>query len=1015
MPQTQTNAPPAVFTSLMPLTCEDKKAQLRLTAYADMIVRNKHDRVVAVRFGGYPEHVRAMTDCICAGCTLTVDTGKETITLISDKPNGYHRRVSHDGLYAESILHLKDDDPKSLSLTGDDGEETTVNAKRNIYIFCEDDGPAVIFRELDRKLSVPLIPQFQDYFLAEMQKRNILQKLRVWSPTGAFAAYHLEVTEYETEIVQILEDGLKRGQIQIPGAVPGLEGDFAEIEGFTDYLKAFAGKLAGRIQNSFTPLFNPETDNLCEKLNIVDATIAEHAGYHLYPAQLASAEALKRTLDIDNIATIVAECGTGKSKIGAAALFAKQSKKSLNAVVCPSHMCRKWVREIAESIPDTHAFIMRRTADVDKAYDAYLNGDKTVYMIISRERARDGYMHVPAVRWSKVKRAYLCPDCGEVIEMDVFDDGTKYRVTANQFFFQRETGANHKCEHCGSLLWTALNPDKTTPEDTHWVKLGEYGFVYRKFAGQHLGSTKSQKVIDELERLVDNPDAVCIAKGALRKYPISGYIKKKIPRLDGLIIDELHEYTGDSGQGQAMCELAGAADKVIGMTATLINGYALGMFRLLYRLKSNLMLMDNKAYKDSKLFCEEYGVVERIYEVSQGRYNAMSRVKKSQKRERFLPGVSPLVYSRFLINNAVFLSLADMGADLPEYEEIPVQLRLPDKIEAEYYRIEDELKAVMAKDRRIGQKIMSKYLNLLSAYPDQPYGHEPILHPITGQPLVEPADTADFNTVLPKDEKLLELVERKVKAGERVIIYTAWTRLDTRQKLLKLLSEKGIRSKILDVSVKAENREEWVEKQVTNGLQVLITNPSLVQTGLDLNDFTTLIFFNVAYNLFIFRQASRRSWRINQKAPRIEVYLFYYGGTMQYRAVRLMASKLAAATVIEGNISDEGLAALSDCQDMTTQLARELTMGIRDEVGDLADSFKKMAILKTPEQKAAAQEVQAAAEAVPVETAPIILLPEPGAQPAQTFISAFSYKPRPKRRRIDADESQMSLLDLLAS
>ena len=115
-------------------------------------------------------------------------------------------------------------------------------------------------------------------------------------------------------------------------------------------------------------------------------------------------------------------------------------------------------------------------------------------------------------------------------------------------------------------------------------------------------------------------------------------------------------------------------------------------------------------------------------------------------------------------------------------------------------------------------------------------------------------------------------------------------------------------------------------------------------TLLDLNAFTTLIFYNMAYNLYIFRQAARRSYRINQTAPKIEVYMYYYKDTMQQRALRLMASKLSAATVIEGNISDEGLAALSSCEDMTTQLAKELMSGIKEDTETLADSFKKMAI-----------------------------------------------------------------------
>lgn len=33
-------------------------------------------------------------------------------------------------------------------------------------------------------------------------------------------------------------------------------------------------------------------------------------------------------------------------------------------------------------------------------------------------------------------------------------------------------------------------------------------------------------------------------------------------------------------------------------------------------------------------------------------------------------------------------------------------------------------------------------------------------------------------------------------------------------------------------------------------MQVLITNPSLVETGLDLNAFTTLVFYSMGYKLF---------------------------------------------------------------------------------------------------------------------------------------------------------------------
>ena len=67
---------------------------------------------------------------------------------------------------------------------------------------------------------------------------------------------------------------------------------------------------------------------------------------------------------------------------------------------------------------------------------------------------------------------------------------------------------------------------------------------------------------------------------------------------------------------------------------------------------------------------------------------------------------------------------------------------------------------------------------------------------------------------------------------------------------------------------------------------------------------------------------------------------------MQHRAIRLMASKLAVATTIEGNISDEGLSAMNECSDMTSMLARELTLGIEHQVDDIAAIYKKMAIQK---------------------------------------------------------------------
>jgi superfamily II DNA or RNA helicase len=480
------------------------------------------------------------------------------------------------------------------------------------------------------------------------------------------------------------------------------------------------------------------------------------------------------------------------------------------------------------------------------------------------------------------------------------------------------------------------------------VKIGYYGFVFGAKAHEHLRKTKNPEITEKLEEIIDGRTNA--TAGAHRKYPLSTYVKKKHKgRTDVLIVDELHQYNNNSGQGDAMGELLGASKKAIGMTATLINGYASGLFHLLYRLVPALMEADGQAHDAPAAFGAEYGVTETTYEVSDGDYNANRRTLKRKKRSRQRPGVSPLVYSKFLLENAVFLSLSDMGKDLPEYEEIPTAISMPDDVANAYHRMEDTLRSFMKEDKKTLPKILSAYLNLLIAFPDQPYGHRPITHPTGGYPIVTPPDIADSERLMPKDTAVLEIVEKKAAAGENILIYTNWTRLDVKDRLLRRLTESGIRADVLSASVTPATREEWIAKRLENGLRVLIANPAIVETGLDLNAFTTLVFYDTGMKLFTMRQASRRSWRINQTAPRVEVYMLYYMDTMQHKLLRLMGTKLAVASIIEGGFSEEGLAAMSQCEDMTAVMAKELLLGIKDSVDDVSDAFKRMAMIRKPE------------------------------------------------------------------
>ena len=1003
---------------LIRVSCINKGEKIGLVAYSDLIVHDKDNTIVALRIGGYPEAVQGMSDIITAGCDLELQGSRKTIKVTTKGHKNYERRLSHDGVYAEGMHYLKDDVPNTIMIGDDESEGTKVALKKNLYFFCNDQDE--LFSELDRKLAVPLIPEFKDYFLSELQARNILQKLKVYSLGRQFEAWHMNIAEDEREVAQVLEDGLKSGQISIPGNQKGNLAVFQNISTFTQYLQEFGSLIADRIKKCFPPRFNPAEETVSPQITEINDCVRQHAGYSLFDAQLGAAEALKRQLESDKMALLVAECGTGKTKIGSTALYAYQHSdpkrrvydKAFNVVICPSHITGKWVREIHETIPNSYARHVTTMAEVDALYTYYQQKNKTVYCVLSKETARNGYMRKPGVVWDPVRKGFACPHCGYIQEMELITDSVHCTVKADSTFFLNENSKNHRCQNktCNAILWTMLNTKDLAPERNAWVRIGSYGFIHRKFAWQAYNGCKSAAAQEKIAEVVENPNGVFPAPGAYDRYPLSSYIKKRIRRIDGLIVDELHQYSGESAQGQAMAELAGIADKVIGMTATLVNGYAKGIFYLLFRLKSHLMLLDNQKYEQSRDFCHQYGVVEELYEVEYpSDYNATSKAVKRKVREKFLPGISPIVYSRFLLENAVFLSLADMGKELPDYEEIPIFCKLEDDVKEEYKRLENEFKKIMTRDKKIGNRILSAYMNLLSAYPDQPYGHEPIYNPFIPskkEALIQPKSIGDEKTLQPKDLQIIDLVERKIAAGENVIIYTAWTRLDTQDKLFRELNERNIPTVILKPTVPTTKREEWVEKQLNKGVRVLITNPALVETGLDLNAFTTLVFFNMAYNLYIFRQASRRSWRINQTAPRVEVYMFYYEHTMQHRALRLMASKLSAATVIEGNISDEGLAAMSDCEDLTTQLAKELMSGLKENVEELAASFKKMAILGNRETKPESKSVQIPAEAVTATTPQLdVVINQTVLQPNIPYTKTIGKT---------YDTGQLSLFDLVA-
>lgn len=371
---------------LMPISYYNPKQEIRLSAYADTIVlepdgREQHLR--AIRFGGYPEMVRAMSDAIYAGATLETEFAGET-AMLTCEPKKYECHLSHDGIYAEAtILSLDDEDAaaKKGKEAQADGQTNVELPPRKCVLFCPAGDRQALFEALDRKTAVPLIPEFQDYVLDELRRRGILRPLRVISIRERLEAWLLLCKKDDANIVKVLEDGLKASAIRIPGTLQDPHG-FDSVHSVTSYLSAFGVTVAERIREQFQPLFDPAVEQLSPEILRINDYIRAHTGYSLYPAQLAVAESVKRKLSEGKSAFIVAECGSGKTKIGATALAAYQAqkrKKTFNIILCPSHVAKKWVREIAETLPDTAGVLVRSITELDSLYAQYRQGDKSIY------------------------------------------------------------------------------------------------------------------------------------------------------------------------------------------------------------------------------------------------------------------------------------------------------------------------------------------------------------------------------------------------------------------------------------------------------------------------------------------------------------------------------------------------------------------------------------------------------------------------------------------------------------
>ena len=358
-----------------------------------------------------------------------------------------------------------------------------------------------------------------------------------------------------------------------------------------------------------------------------------------------------------------------------------------------------------------------------------------------------------------------------------------------------------------------------------------------------------------------------------------------------------------------------------------MGGYASHMFHLQYRMNPQPMVKEGFSYGNRMNFVNRYGVLEKITKHYPGDDNICSKGKTVTTVTREKPGVNPAIFSNHLMGTTVFLHLQDIALDLPELREEVISVEMEEDLAAAYKNLEHRMGSEMKRLLVTGsRRLLGTYLNKLLCYPDRPFGNGPVVDPVNGDVIAEPV-SLPLNRTYPKEREFLSIVEGEISQGRRCFLYCTFTNTkDVTGRLREILTRQGIRADILRSSVKPEQREEWLRQKVTEDVQVVIGNPMLVQTGLDLLDFPTIIFYQTGYSVFTLRQASRRSWRIGQDRP-VRIHYLHYAGTMQERAIELVGKKLSASLAIEGKLTDDGLASMCAGEDMTLMLAKALVEG----------------------------------------------------------------------------------------